>query len=110
MGFIRASKSQAFGLINQRKVCMRALIRHLKTKLFYAGEARWTAKREKACDFGTTFRALTFAGDNHLRGVEVVMTFGEPEFDLTISRKPRDRPAKVLLRRMREFMSIRENF
>ena len=67
---------------------MRALIRHLKTRLFYAGDRRWTARRENAWDFVTTFQALTFAGDHHLRGVEVVMSFGEPEYDLTISREP----------------------
>jgi len=89
---------------------MRALIRHLKTRLFYAGDERWTAKRENAWDFTNTFRALTFAGDNHLRGVEVVMTFGEPEYDLTISREPEGRLRKVLRRRVRELMSIREDF
>ena len=77
---------------------MRALVRDLKTKLFYARDQSWTAKRENAWDFVTTFRALTFAGDNHLKGVEVVMTFGEPRYDLTLSLV------------MREFMSIREDF
>ena len=67
---------------------MRALIRHLKTRRFYAGDERWTAKREKACDFVTSFRALTFAHDKRLRGVEVVMT----------------------LRGVKELMSIREDF
>jgi len=67
---------------------MRALIRHLKSGLFYAGDGRWAAKREKARDFVTTFQALTFAGNNRLRGVEVVMTFGEPEYDLTLGTPP----------------------
>ena len=67
---------------------MRALIRHLKSGRFYAGDWRWTAKREKACDFVTAFQALRFAGNNHLRGVEVVMS----------------------LRGMKDVMSIREDF
>jgi hypothetical protein len=89
---------------------MRALIRHLKSGLFYAGNGRWAAKREKACDFGSTFRALSFAGDKHLRGVEVVMTFGEPKYDLTLSPEPKQRRGKDLLRGVRDLMSIREDF
>jgi hypothetical protein len=89
---------------------MRALIRHLKSGLFYAGNGRWTARREKACDLRTTFRALTFAGARHLRGVEVVMTFDEPKYDLTLSPEPKECRPKGLLRAVREFMSIRENF
>jgi len=67
---------------------MRALIRHLKSGLFYEEDGRWTARREKACDFVTTFQALTFAGDNLLRGVEVVLTLGEPKYDLRLSQPP----------------------
>jgi len=89
---------------------MRALIRHLKTGLFYAGDQSWTAKRENAWDFLTTFRALTFAGDNHLRGVEVVLTFGEAKYDLALSPEPKQRRREELLRGVRELMSIRENF
>jgi hypothetical protein len=60
----------------------------LKTGLFYTEDGRWTTKREKAYDFVTTFQALTFAGDNLLRGVEVIMTFGEAKHDLRLSQPP----------------------
>jgi hypothetical protein len=73
---------------------MRALIRHLKSGLFYAGDWRWTAKQEKACDFGSTFQALRFAGDNHLRGVEVVLAFDGPRSDLTMGLEVWRRPPK----------------
>ena len=89
---------------------MRALIRDLRTGSFYGPDGQWTAAREKGCEFESTFQALTFAGDNHLHGVEVVMTFGAPEYDLTISREPEGRLRKVLRRRVRELMSIREEF
>jgi CheY-like chemotaxis protein len=59
---------------------MCALIRNLKTGLFYAGHGRWAARREKACTFRSKFQALTFAGAQLLRGVEVVTTFREPGF------------------------------
>jgi hypothetical protein len=73
---------------------MRALIRHLKSGLYLksgllcAGDWRWTAKREKAWDFATTFQALKFAWDNHLRRVEVVLAFGEARYDLAVSQPP----------------------
>ena len=68
-----------------KELCMRALIRNRKSGRFYAGEWRWTARRERACDFASTFEALAYAEDHHLRGIEVLLTFGEPEFDLTVS-------------------------
>jgi hypothetical protein len=64
---------------------MRALIRHLNSGMFYSGDWQWTDRQEKACDFGTTFQALTFAKENHLRDVEVLLRFGEPEYDLAVS-------------------------
>jgi len=63
---------------------MRALIRDLRTKLFYGPAWQWTAKRENACDFRSTFQALAFAEDNRLHGVEVVLTFSRPEKDVTV--------------------------
>ena len=52
---------------------------------FYAGDGRWAAKREDACTFRSSFEALTFAGDNHLHGVEVVLTSDEPECELRMN-------------------------
>ena len=67
---------------------MRVLLRNAKTGLFYKVPWKWTAKRDVACNFGGTFQALRFAENNRLRGMEVVLTFGEPEYDLAISRLP----------------------
>ena len=72
---------------------MRALIRHLKSGRFYAGGRRWTARREKASDFGTTFRALTYAEDNHLRGVEVVLASDRPGSGVSANLERRDGPS-----------------
>jgi len=63
---------------------MRALIRDLKTGCFYGPDGQWTAEREKGCDFESVFHALTVAEDDGLDGVEVVLTFGKPDQDLTI--------------------------
>jgi hypothetical protein len=57
----------------------------LKTGLFYAGDGRWSAKREDACAFVSTFKALTFAGDKDLHGVEVVLTSDKRESEVRIN-------------------------
>jgi hypothetical protein len=75
---------------------MRALIRDLRTKLFYGPAWHWTAKRKEARGFGSTFQALAFAEDNRLRGVEVVLTFGRPERDVTVGLDLQGRWPRVL--------------
>jgi len=75
---------------------MRALIRDLETGCFYTPDGQWTAKRGKACDFGSTFQALMFAEDNELRGVEVILTFEEPEKDVAVSLDLQSRRPQVL--------------
>jgi hypothetical protein len=64
---------------------MRALIRDLKTGCFYAPDGQWTAEREQGREFDSTFHALAFAEDKRLDRVEVVLTFDEPEKDVTVS-------------------------
>jgi hypothetical protein len=64
---------------------MKALIRDLKTGCFYKGDGAWTGQRGEGCEFESTFHALTFAEDNGFDGVEVVLTFDEPEKDVTVS-------------------------
>ena len=64
---------------------MRALIRDLKTGRFYAPVWQWTHKREKACDFGSTFQAATFVAEHLLREVEVVLTFDRPGQEQRVS-------------------------
>ena len=63
---------------------MRRLIRDLKTGMFYGSDGQWTAEREDARDFGGTFYAMSFAEENRLRGVEVVLAFERPEYDIVI--------------------------
>jgi hypothetical protein len=63
---------------------MRTLIRDLKTGMFYGSDGQWTAEREDARDFGGTFYAMSFAGENRLREVEVVLAFEMPDYDIRI--------------------------
>ena len=63
---------------------MRTLIRDVKTGMFYGEDGQWTAEREDAHDFAGTFQAMSFAGERELRGVEVVLAFEQPEYDVVI--------------------------
>ena len=63
---------------------MRTLIRDVKTGMFYGADGQWTSEREDGRDFGGTFQAMSFAGEKDLRGVEVVLAFDQPEYDVII--------------------------
>jgi hypothetical protein len=52
--------------------------------MFYGSDGQWTAERDDARDFGGTYQAITFAGDNHFHGVHVVLAFDTPEYDAVI--------------------------
>ena len=71
---------------------MRTLIRDLKTGMFYGADGQWTGEREDARDFGGSFEAMRFAGENHLSGVEVVLAFDRPEYDVVIRLDRAQRP------------------
>jgi hypothetical protein len=64
---------------------MRSLIRDVKTGMFYGSDGQWTAERDDARDFGGTFQAMNFAGQQHLHGVQVVLAFDNPEYDAVIN-------------------------
>ena len=86
---------------------MRALIRDMTTGRFYAPGWRWTTKRAKACDFESTFQALSFAEDKGLRGVEVVLTFADFGSDVAISLDCENQPAKSCRERRGKGLSFR---
>jgi len=78
---------------------MRALLRDSRTGRFYAPGWQWTTRRKEACNFGSTFQALTFAGVNGLHGVEVVLTFENFGSDVTIGLDEEERSPKVYTER-----------
>jgi hypothetical protein len=64
---------------------MRTLIRDVKTQMFCGSDGQWTAERDDARDFGGTFQAMSFAGEHHLHGVQIVLVFEIPEYDVVIN-------------------------
>jgi hypothetical protein len=66
-------------------ISMRTLIQNVKTGMFYASDGQWTTEREDARDFGGTFQALSFAAQQHLHGVQVLLAFERSQYDITIN-------------------------
>ena len=63
---------------------MRVLLRDRKSNLFWAGEGRWTADVLAAQDFGSSTRCIQHAISSRLSGVEVVLSFENPLYDIAL--------------------------
>jgi len=57
---------------------MQAFLRDTKSGYYMGGRGKWTAGPESACDFKSIERAIKHAEKNHLQGVELVVTSGDP--------------------------------
>ena len=63
---------------------MRVLLRNVQTGQFYVGPEQWSETDAEAMDFGDTELALDCVWENHLTGMEVVMRFDEPFFEIPL--------------------------
>jgi hypothetical protein len=57
---------------------MRAFLRNTKSGHYLGGRGKWTPGLARACDFKSIERAIKHAEKNHLHGVELVVTSGDP--------------------------------
>lgn len=64
---------------------MRILLRNLLTRFYYGADHEWTEGRNLARVFPTTADALKFVQQEQLENVEIVLTFGTPDYDLCIT-------------------------
>jgi hypothetical protein len=62
---------------------MRVLIRDEKGRYYKSAEA-WTVSPGSAADFKRTFVALEFARENGFSKAEVVLSFDDPAYDMTL--------------------------
>ncbi len=71
---------------------MKVLLRHTQTGLFYAGPEKWTEQSSEALDFQATDCALDRIWEAKLEGMEVLMHFDDPFFEipLTLAGEGRD--------------------
>ena len=63
---------------------MRVLLRSTDSRNYIQDGDKWTADPGSARDFGTSGRAVLFAMENHLTGLEVVLAFENSQYDLAI--------------------------
>jgi hypothetical protein len=64
---------------------MKVLLRHTRTKMFYAGPDQWAEDPAEALDFEMTDRALDAVRDAKLNSMEVLMRFEDPHFEIPLS-------------------------
>jgi hypothetical protein len=64
---------------------MKVLLRQTQTGLFYAGADQWTGEHEQARDFENPECALQQVSVASLAGVEVIVHFENPGFDLPLT-------------------------
>lgn len=60
---------------------MRILLQHVRTQLFLKSLGNWTANPYEAFDFEHSQRAIDFASQNGLQGVQILVKFIDSQFD-----------------------------
>lgn len=64
---------------------MRILLRNTETGQFYVGPDRWTNNDPEALDFEQTDLALDAVREGNLRGIEVLVKFENPPFEIPLT-------------------------
>jgi hypothetical protein len=60
---------------------MKILLQHIRTQLFIKGVGTWTANAYEAYDFEHSQRAIEFARQHNLQGVQILVKFSDSKFD-----------------------------
>jgi hypothetical protein len=63
---------------------MRVLLRHSQTGLYFLDPKQWTERPEEAWDFRTSVNALQLVTEMKIEGVEIVLWFDDPRYNLTL--------------------------
>lgn len=67
---------------------MRILLQHVRTQLFLKSLGNWTANPYEAFDFEHSQRAMDFAAENGLNGVQILVKFIDSQFDEAVPIPP----------------------
>jgi hypothetical protein len=65
---------------------VRVVVKKTKDDSYFLSSEEWAAEREKAKDFAHTTTAYWWAQEQKLSGIEIVITFPDPRYDLTVLR------------------------
>jgi hypothetical protein len=67
---------------------MKILIQHIRTQLFLKTEGVWTSNPYEACDFGHSHKAIEFAEQHKLMGVQILVKFIDSHYDEAVPIGP----------------------
>jgi hypothetical protein len=60
---------------------MKILLQHARTQLYFRGLGDWTANPFEAFDFEHSQKAIDFAREHHIAGVQIAVKFIDSQFD-----------------------------
>ncbi|TAL04863.1 MAG: hypothetical protein EPO07_04600 [Verrucomicrobia bacterium] len=60
---------------------MKMLLQHIRTQLYLRSLGNWTANPHEAHDFQHSQRAMDFAREHGLSGVQLAVKFSDAQFD-----------------------------
>jgi len=60
---------------------MKILLQHARTRLYFRGLGDWTANPHEAFDFQHSQKAIDFAHQNGITGVQIAVKFFDSPFD-----------------------------
>jgi len=60
---------------------MKILLQHARTQLYFRGLGDWTANPFEAFDFQHSQKAIDFAREHNLAGVQIAVKFIDSQFD-----------------------------
>ena len=63
---------------------MRVLLRNTQTGWYYQEPSKWTPEPDSACDLEQLPHAVNLAFEARLEDVEVLLSFDDPQFNLTL--------------------------
>ena len=63
---------------------MRVLLRHLQTGLYFRDHQGWTDQPDSGWDFKTSAKALQLVTEMGIQGVEILLWFDDPRYNLTL--------------------------
>jgi len=70
---------------------MRVVLQQIATKLYFQGEGKWTVDAGEACNFGSSLKAIDYCLSQKMTGVEVVLKFSEPKYDIRLNATARSK-------------------
>ena len=76
---------------------MRILLQHVRTQLYLQSPGNWTGNPFDAFDFQHSQKAVDFAREQNISGVQIAVAFADHQFDEVVPlprfQLPPDRPA-----------------